>query len=125
MSSSFRHLTIEQRHAYLRDRCSLSPEDLRTLGGSPLPGQIAEHLIENAIGYFQIPMGIATQFRIDGRELLIPMAVEETSIIAAASATAKWICSRGSIRTRMQGRWIIGQIQFPQVMDPGRMKAVL
>ena len=46
------------------------------------------------IGYFPIPLGVATNFTIDGRDMLIPMAVEETSIIAASSATAKWILAK-------------------------------
>lgn len=125
MNSSFRHLTIEQRHEFLRQRYSLSSEEIQALSGSAISSKIAEHLIENAIGYFQIPLGIATHFKIDGQERLIPMAVEETSIIAAASATAKWVCSQGTLTTRMNGKWIIGQIQLPEVRDPDRARALL
>ena len=52
---------------------------------------LGEKFIENVIGYFQIPLGVATNFRIDDRDFIIPMAVEETSIVAAASKTAKWV----------------------------------
>lgn len=125
MSSSFRHLTIEQRHEFLQKRFSLTSEEIQSLSGSAVSSKIAEHLIENAIGYFQIPLGIATHFQIDGQERLIPMAVEETSIIAAASAMAKWVCSQGRITTRMSGKWIIGQIQLPEVRNPERARALL
>jgi hydroxymethylglutaryl-CoA reductase len=77
------------------------------------------------VGYFQIPLGVATNFTIDGRDLLIPMAVEETSIIAASSATAKWIRREGSIRTYSKGSLIIGQVQIPSVKDVARARRVL
>lgn len=125
MNSSFRHLTLEQRHEFLRQRYFLTAEEIQSLSGSAVSSKIAEHLIENAVGYFQIPLGIATHFRVDGNDRLIPMAVEETSIIAAASATAKWVCSQGSLTTRMRGKWIIGQVQLPEVRDPNRARALL
>src|SRR4051794_28789293 len=84
LSQSFRKMTVDERLRYLGERFLLTDEELRQLQGAPLSTEIAEHLIENAIGYFQIPLGIASHFRIDGRDFLIPMAVEETSIIAAA-----------------------------------------
>jgi hydroxymethylglutaryl-CoA reductase len=78
---------------------------------------LGEKFIENVIGYFQIPLGVATNFRIDGRDCVIPMAVEETSIVAAASKTAKWIREAGTIRTEVVGSDIIGQIQCARVKD--------
>src|SRR5689334_1474249 len=100
LMEGFHRLTQNERLHRLQRFCDLSEEDLHVLSGkSPLPPEVAEHLIENVVGYFPIPLGVATNFRIDGRDLLIPMAVEETSIIAAASATAKWIRREGSIRT--------------------------
>jgi hydroxymethylglutaryl-CoA reductase len=77
------------------------------------------------VGYFPIPLGVATNFTIDGRDLLIPMAVEETSIIAAASATAKWIRREGSIRTYSKGNLIIGQVQLPSVRNVEQARRVL
>ncbi|MBC7741449.1 MAG: hydroxymethylglutaryl-CoA reductase, degradative [Bdellovibrionaceae bacterium] len=79
--------------------------------------RLAEKFIENVIGYFQIPLGVATNFNIDGKDYIIPMAVEETSIIAAASKTAKWVRENGSIATEIIGQSIIGQIQFAKVKD--------
>jgi hydroxymethylglutaryl-CoA reductase len=93
----------------------LTQEEENYLHGKSIPSAIAENLIENAIGFFQIPLGLATNFKIDGRDLYIPMAVEETSIIAACSAAAKWISTRGEITTAMVGNLIIGQIQLPNV----------
>ena len=125
MDKSFRHLSIDERLDYLRKQSDLTSEDLDSLRGKPLSTDIAENLIENAIGYFQIPLGIATHFHIDGKDVLIPMAVEETSIIAAASATAKWLRTHGTITTEVGGNLIIGQIQLPQVKNVAQATRLL
>lgn len=75
------------------------------------PLELAEKFIENVLGYFPLPLGVAVNFRIDGRDMVIPMAVEETSIIAAASKTAAWVNSLGFIETDVKGSDSIGQIQ--------------
>jgi hydroxymethylglutaryl-CoA reductase len=125
MEQSFRKMSVDQRLDFLRKQVSLTSEEVELLRGKSLSTDIAEHLIENAIGYFQIPMGIATQFVIDDREYFIPMAVEETSIIAAASATAKWVSAHGTIKTRNLGNLIIGQIQLPMVRDSKNAQKLL
>jgi hydroxymethylglutaryl-CoA reductase len=81
------------------------------------PAELAEHFIENVIGYFQVPLGVVPHFRIDGRDYVIPMAVEETSIIAAASHTAKWLKNSGEITTEQVSHQIIGQIQIAKCLD--------
>jgi hydroxymethylglutaryl-CoA reductase len=119
-------MSAEQRRERVRRFCGLSEQDARVLSGEiALPPDIAEHLIENVIGYFPMPLGVATNFRIDGRDLVIPMAVEETSIIAAASATAKWVRREGEIRTYTRGNLIIGQIQLPSVRNVTRAREIL
>jgi hydroxymethylglutaryl-CoA reductase len=115
METSFRHLSLDERIEFLSQKFDLTQEEENYLHGKSIPSAIAENLIENAIGFFQIPLGLATNFKIDGRDLYIPMAVEETSIIAACSAAAKWISTRGEITTAMVGNLIIGQIQLPNV----------
>jgi hydroxymethylglutaryl-CoA reductase len=86
---------------------------------------LAEKFIENVIGYFQLPMGVATNFNIDERDYVIPMAVEETSIIAAASKTAKWVRENGHIRTETIGGSIIGQVQFAKVQNFEKFSAAI
>ena len=114
----FHRLTRDERLARVAEIADLTDQEVDQLSWArPIPNEIAEHLIENVIGYFPIPLGVATNFHIDGRDLLVPMAVEETSIIAAASATAKWIRSEGDIRTYSKGNLIIGQIQIPAVKN--------
>jgi hydroxymethylglutaryl-CoA reductase len=123
---SFHRLSRTERLERLKEACGLDAEDISVLSREATPAfSLAEHLIENAVGFFSIPLGVATNFKIDGRELFIPMAVEETSIIAAASATAKWVAREGSIRTYSQGNLIIGQVQLPQVRDVKNARQVL
>lgn len=114
----FSKLTREQRLKALQEAGALTPEDIAYLDkGGLRDTQLGEKLIENVIGWFQLPMGVATNFRIDGRDVLIPMAVEETSIVAAASKTAKWVRENGEITTEVVGSDIIGQIQLSRVKD--------
>jgi hydroxymethylglutaryl-CoA reductase len=112
----FSKLTREERFERLREMGALSPDEVAFLrGGGLKDAELAEKLVENVIGYFQMPLGVATNFRVDGRDLVIPMAVEETSIIAAASKTAKWVREEGDITTEVRGNLIIGQIQLARV----------
>ncbi|MGK5082766.1 hydroxymethylglutaryl-CoA reductase, degradative [Bdellovibrionota bacterium FG-1] len=126
LTERFHRLSRGQRLERVQELCSLTDEDISVLSGErTLPPEIAEHLIENVVGYFPIPLGVATNFTIDGRDVLIPMAVEETSIIAAASATAKWIRREGSIRTYSKGNLIIGQVQLPSVRNVEQARRIL
>ena len=125
-NESFHRLTRYQRLRRVQEFCDLTDDEIAIISGEKtLSLDVAEHLIENVIGYFPVPLGVATHFKIDGRELLIPMAVEETSIIAASSATAKWVKQEGSIRTYSQGNLIIGQIQLPSVMNVAEARSIL
>lgn len=118
MFKGFSKLNREERLQALMDAGVLEADDLAYLAkGGLRDTQLGEKFIENVIGWFQIPMGVATNFRIDDKDFAIPMAVEETSIVAAASKTAKWIRENGEIRTEVVGTDIIGQIQFAKVKD--------
>jgi hydroxymethylglutaryl-CoA reductase len=114
----FSKLGREERLNRLIEMGALTSEDARFLrSGSQVPLELAEKFIENVVGYFQLPLGVATNFEIDGESYAIPMAVEETSIIAAASKTAKWVREHGAITTETIGKEIIGQIQIAKVAD--------
>lgn len=114
----FSKLTREERFERLKAIGALTADEISFLRqGGLKDAHLAEKFIENTIGYFQMPMGVATNFRIDGKDFVIPMAVEETSIIAAASKTAKWIREEGEITTESVGNLIIGQIQIARVSN--------
>lgn len=86
---------------------------------------LADNFIENAIGYYSMPLGIAVNFVIDGKEMTIPMAIEETSVIAAASKTAKWIKTHGKIETQTLGKLAIGQVQISKLQDTKKFNNTL
>jgi hydroxymethylglutaryl-CoA reductase len=114
----FSKLSREERLERLKRMAHLSDDDLDVLEGRrPFDLELAENFVENLIGTFPMPLGLAAYFQIDGRDVPIPMAIEETSVIAACSGTAKWIRSHegAAITTHCEGRTIIGQVQFPHV----------
>lgn len=117
--NGFSKLNREQRLQKLISMGALMPEDLVYLNHSVDPALInlSEKWVENVIGCFPLPLGVAAHFKIDGRDYAIPMAVEETSIIAAASSTAKWVRESGEINTKTLGVQAIGQMQIPKVSD--------
>ena len=116
--SGFSKLKREERFQRLLKLGALSSNDIAYLQqGGIKDSSLADKLIENVIGYFQLPLGVATNFNIDGQDYIIPLAVEETSIIAALSKSAKWIRQQGQITTSISGNCIIGQIQLAKVKD--------
>ncbi|WP_131783192.1 hydroxymethylglutaryl-CoA reductase, degradative [Legionella gresilensis] len=121
----FSRLTREERFERLVQLGALTVEDLNYLNrGGVQDTVLADKLIENVIGYFQLPLGVATNFCIDNEDYVIPLAVEETSIIAALSKTAKWIRQRGEITTWVEGENILGQIQLANVKDFARFSDI-
>jgi len=124
--SGFSKLNFEERLDRLIELGALSTEDKKFLSdGCKMDLSLAEKFIENVIGYFQLPIGVATNFVIDKKAYAIPMAVEETSIIAAASKTAKWVRDSGRITTHIVGKEVIGQIQVAKVSDYAKFKKVI
>lgn len=87
---------------------------------------LAEHFIENVIGYFPLPLGVGVHLCIDHKDYVIPMAVEETSIIASLSKTAKWVKKNGYISTSMVGdNQIIGQIQIASTVNFNKISSII
>lgn len=117
--SKFHQKSRKERLALLAQSGLLDEQDLQTLARATHPDIIdqAEHFVENVIGCFPLPMGVLPQCIIDGIPRTIPLAVEETSIIAGLNKTAKWVQSLGTITTKRSGDCIIGQIQLHHVPD--------
>ncbi|HEV2613270.1 MAG TPA: hydroxymethylglutaryl-CoA reductase, degradative [Gammaproteobacteria bacterium] len=111
---AFSKLTRQERFERLVAMGALSQEDVLFLESSVHQDfhDLAENFVENSLGCFPLPLGVAAHFRIDNKDYAIPMAVEETSVIAAVSNTAKWIRQDGEIQTHIIGKDIIGQIQI-------------
>lgn len=108
----FYKMTMEERKSYLADLFQLSEEDVKQLNNPiSLPEDIADKMIENVIGTFSLPLGLGLNFLIDGKDYVIPMAVEEPSIVASASYIAKIVREAGGFKTEATDRIMIGQIQ--------------
>jgi len=114
----FYQLTIAERLQALQDAGGLSAEDVAALSGAAglTPAQ-ADHMIENAVGTFALPLGIGQHFLINGREVLVPMAVEEPSVVAAASFMAKLARAGGGFTASASAPEMIGQIQILDIDD--------
>lgn len=102
----------------------LNDEDLRQLhgGNGALSVERADKMIENVVGTYNLPLGIATNFQINGRDVLIPMVVEEPSIVAGASYAAKLVREGGGFQSASTEPLMIGQVQLVGVADPARAR---
>lgn len=117
----FSKLSREERYQRLLDLGYIGKTEFDFLMNEmPMDPGLSDHFIENAIGSYKMPVGVAVHFKINGEDKVIPMAVEETSIIAAASKTAKWVKQNGEITTRALGQDIIGQIQIARSQNPSK-----
>ncbi|MFT4000862.1 MAG: hydroxymethylglutaryl-CoA reductase, degradative [Rhizobium sp.] len=116
---NMRNLSPAERLAKVAAAVSLSDADKATLfGDGALDIDRANGMIENVIGTFALPLGIATNFQINGRDYLIPMAVEEPSVVAAASYMARIARSGGGFKTSSTAPVMRAQIQILNVDDP-------
>ncbi len=114
----FYNLTLEQRLAELRQRGQLSDEDIDALSGqSSLSLEQADHMIENVVGIHPLPLGIALNFLVNGREVLVPMAIEEPSVVAGASFMAKLARNGGGFTAQADPPEMIGQVQLLHIAD--------
>jgi len=119
--NKFYQLTIAERLARLKANGSLSEDDIQALSGSPgLTPEQANHMIENVVGTFALPLGIAQNFLVNGREVLVPMVVEEPSVVAAASFMARLARSRGGFTASASNPEMIGQMQVLDIDDIDR-----
>jgi len=114
----FRSLSPDERRAAVSAQRTLSPQDQNALGFEPTLGPTtADGMIENVIGTFELPLGVATNFLINGRDYLIPMAVEEPSVVAAASYMAKLVRPFGGFQAETTPPVMRGQIQILDLSD--------
>lgn len=116
----FHHKTTEERRAYLREL----GVDLDALDGG-LTLDDASGMIENVVGRYALPFAIATNFIVDGVEALVPMAVEEPSIVAAASNAARMARAGGGFTATVAAAIVTGQIQLVKIDDAGAAAAAL
>lgn len=107
----FYKMSIEERQQLLAKLASFSEEEWSALTESPLALDTADKMIENVIGIHPLPLGLGLNFLINGKDYIVPMAVEEPSIVASASYIAKIVREAGGFKTEATERDMIGQIQ--------------
>jgi hydroxymethylglutaryl-CoA reductase len=121
--SNFYKLKQADRLKAVREFASLDDNETQAIGSlAGLKMDIADRMIENVIGVMPVPLGIATNFLVNGKDYLVPMAIEEASVVAAASNAAKMARKLGGFRTSNSGPVMIGQIQTVGVADPHRAR---
>ena len=123
----FYQMNIHERLQQLRASCALSDEELAALDPQRgLSSTQADLMIENVVGVYGLPLGIAQHFVINGRPVLVPMVVEEPSVVAAASYMAKLVQAGGGFTALTGAQEMIGQLQILDVKDiPAAKKALL
>ncbi|MDR3002785.1 MAG: hydroxymethylglutaryl-CoA reductase, degradative [Acidovorax sp.] len=125
--SGMRDMQPAERLAVLARAAGMGHEDAQLLSGpGALPLGTADGMIENVVGTFELPMGVATNFQVNGRDVLVPMVVEEPSVVAAASFMAKLARSSGGFSTSSSLPLMRAQVQMVGMTDPhGVRQAVL
>jgi hydroxymethylglutaryl-CoA reductase len=117
--SGFYRLSPKERLVFVKEFAKLTDEECALLQNTgSLPLDLADRMIENVVGAFPVPLGIAVNFLINGKDYLIPMAIEEPSVVAAASYGAKMVREGGGFYTSSTPPVMIGQVQVVNVKDP-------
>ncbi len=120
----FYRMPMEERLRIVKDFGQLTDEEAQALSGlGGIDPAVPDRMIENAIGSFPLPLGVAVNFRINDKEYLVPMAIEEPSVIAAASNAAKMALPSGGFAATSTPPIMIGQVQVTRLKDPHSSKA--
>ncbi|HDU6318560.1 TPA: hydroxymethylglutaryl-CoA reductase, degradative [Listeria monocytogenes] len=110
--------TVEERHAILAEYADLNEEEQAFLASTgALSFDKANHMIENTIGIYSLPLGLGMNMLLNDKRYIVPMAMEEPSVVAAQSAGAKLIAQNGGITGSATKRKMIGQIELISVSD--------
>ena len=117
--SGFYKKSAEQRWQLIREFGELTDAEIDTIRNTgALKFDQVDRMIENVVGVMPVPLGVAVNFRVNGKDYLVPMAIEEPSVVAAASNAARMAREAGGFNTSSTGPIMIGQIQLVDVADP-------
>ncbi|MGP1411411.1 MAG: hydroxymethylglutaryl-CoA reductase, degradative [Peptoanaerobacter stomatis] len=116
--SGFYKLSVEERLKEVAEFANLEDKHIKTIQNPEiLDIEKADNMIENVIGRFTLPLGVALNFMINGKDYIIPMVTEETSVVAAASNAAKLARDSGGFYTNNTGSIMIAQVQVTDILD--------
>lgn len=121
--SGFYRLDVDHRLEELARRFDLTDRDLDVLRGAGDDGlAIADKMVENCVGVFCLPIGLGLNFQVNGKDYVVPMAVEEPSVVAAASNIARVIRASGGFQAEANEALMIAQVQVMAIEDPLRAR---
>jgi len=124
--SGFYKLSVEERRKEVAEFAELTEEEQKILSEpESLDVEKADHMIENVIGRFALPMGVGLNFQVNGKDYLVPMVGEEPSVVAAASNAAKMIRESGGFTASNTGNVMIAQIQLTDIRNPRYAKILI
>ena len=117
--SGFYRLSIAERRDILKRELNLTDDEMRLIANmGSLEEGIADRMIENVVSEMEVPIGIAMNFLINGKDYLVPMAIEEPSVVAAASNAARMARVKGGFKSISSDPLMIGQIELSGIPDP-------
>ncbi|MBY9002258.1 MAG: hydroxymethylglutaryl-CoA reductase, degradative [Candidatus Heimdallarchaeota archaeon] len=114
---NFHNKSADERRKIIAELLHLSEDDVAILKREEVSEDVLDIMIENVIGKLSLPLGIATNFKVNGKDYLVPMATEESSVVAAASHAAKIARIKGGFTAVYSGSFTIGQLQICRVKD--------
>jgi len=123
----FYKLSVDERVRAVHERGLLTPSDFRALasGRHTLDLSAADRMVENVVGVMGMPLGLGMNLLVNGREYIVPMVVEEPSVIAAVGSANKLIRQTGGFRARASDPILIGQIQIVDLGDIDKAKRAI
>ena len=124
---NFFRMSIRERISALHQRGLLTDDDIQLLasGEHTLKLPVADKMIENVVGVFGLPMGLALNFLINGRDYAVPLVVEEPSIVAGLSGAARMARLSGGYTAESTAPILIGQVQAVDIDDPHQARLAL
>ena len=114
----FYKLPPRERRTAIEAHADLGTDEVAALDANALSMESADLMVENVIGTFALPLGVGLNFLIDGKDVVVPMAVEEPSVVAAVSNMARLVRQAGGFTTEVDDSLMIGQVQLMSVSDP-------
>jgi len=122
----FYKLSINERLKLVKEFSGLTEEDVQVIKNfGNLGEKLADAMIENVIGGMSYPFAVAVNFMINGKEYLVPMVLEEPSVVAAASNAARFMRRDGGIKAKAEASLMIGQIQVINLLNPNYAKMLV
>jgi len=122
----FYKLSINERLKLVKEFSGLTEEDVQVIKNfGSLGEKLADAMIENVIGGMSYPFAVAVNFMINGKEYLVPMVLEEPSVVAAASNAARFMRRDGGIKAKAEASLMIGQIQVINLLNPNYAKMLV